>query len=66
MTQFEAGTAADEKVIEITDPTSDDRARDGDWKTAVDGTTTVQTVDRTGGKAISVQLKKKDVTESAR
>ena len=62
--QFEAGTAADEIVIDITDPTSSDRARDGDWATAADGTTTVQTVDRTGGKSISTQLAKKDVTES--
>ena len=38
VTQFEAGTAADEKVIDITDPTTSDRARDANWATAADGT----------------------------
>ena len=62
--QFEAGTAAKEYAISVTDPTTADRGRDANWGTAIDGTTARVEIDRTGGKATSVQLKKKDVTES--
>ena len=37
--QFEAGTAAKEYAISVTDPTTADRGRDANWGTAIDGTT---------------------------